>query len=86
MEGHLVFCALLCWPRRAHFDLSKSNINPAAALDAQAGNSTTALFAAAKEGHAAVVQMLLEAGADRSITNANGFTPLAIAQKGKGEA
>jgi hypothetical protein len=45
-------------------------------LDAQGEGGCTALYFAASEGHADIVRLLLQAGADPSILNEEGDTPL----------
>jgi hypothetical protein len=58
-----------------------------AAVDAVGPRGRTALHYAAAGGHAQVVRVLLAHGADRSLRDESGATPLALAQAaGKREA
>ena len=57
--------------------LAQPGIRP----DATSEDGDTALMAAAEHGHAAIVEMLLKAGADVSITTEAGETAITRAQK-----
>ena len=65
-----------------HDDLEMARLLTAAGADVSAQTrlgSLTPLFMAAKNGGAAMVELLLQTGADPQSTNANGTTPLMLA-------
>lgn len=67
----------------AHIDVVRTLLAAGANVNARAldMSGTTALGAAASMGHAAVADVLIEAGADPTIKDDNGVTPMAAANE-----
>lgn len=63
----------------------KSLQDRTADVNAQNGRKETALYVACREGHAAKVKILLENGANQSLSDSQRLTPLHIALKNKRE-
>ncbi|KAF4318962.1 hypothetical protein BBO99_00006920 [Phytophthora kernoviae] len=71
---------LLCQPQQFHLDSFRMVLSLQATFNAQDADGNTALHHATMNNIGMAVRMLLDVGADTTIVNKEGFTPLAIAQ------
>lgn len=81
--GHIALTTAI---EEDHVEIVKELLNAGSHWRMHSSGETSALHVAAERGRPVIVQLLVEAGVNPDIVDANGLTPLEMARKGKMDA